>query len=247
MLQEERQNFILQQINLHNKVLTADLCQLMKVSLDTVRRDLSELEKKGRIEKVHGGAISTTFHQPFQQPAVYAKSEKQEIARKALSLMKDGMVFLTGGGTVMLELARMIPSTLKGTFFTVSPLVALEVAQRSSIEVILLSGRVSRNAYICTGATVVSQLSELRVDLCLIGTNGLSINEGVTDNDWEVVQVKKAMLKSAEKTALLSISEKLATVQRMQVCPLNSIHYLITELDPADEDLIPYKKCFDIV
>jgi DeoR/GlpR family transcriptional regulator of sugar metabolism len=247
MLQEERQNFILQQINLHNKVLTAELCRLMNVSLDTVRRDLSELEKKGSIEKVHGGAISTNFHQPFQQPMVYAKAEKQEIARKALTLLKDGMIILTGGGTVMLELARMIPENLKGTFFTVSPLVALEVAQRATIDVILLAGRVSRNTYICTGASVISQLSELRVDVCLIGTNGLSLQEGITDNDWEVVQVKKAMVKSAEKTAVLSISEKLDTVQPMQVCPLISAHYLLTELEPANEKLKKYTKFFPIL
>lgn len=247
MLQEERQNLILQQVNLHHKVLTADLCRLLKVSIDTVRRDLSGLEKNGKIVKVHGGAISTTFQQPFQQPEVYAKEEKKEIAKKALSLMKDGMVFLTSGGTVMLELARMIPEHLTGTFFTVSPLVALEVAQRSTIDVILLAGRLSRNAYICTGASVISQLAELRVDLCFLGTNGLSVKEGVTDNDWEVVQVKKAMLKSAERTALLSIAEKLGTTQRMQVCPLNSIDYLLTELAPADEKLIAYSKIFKIL
>lgn len=247
MLQEERQNFILQQINVHNKVLTADLCRLMKVSIDTVRRDLSELEKNGRIVKVHGGAISTTFHQPFQQPDVYAKEEKKEIAKKALTLMKDGMVFLTGGGTIMLELARMIPQNLKGTLFTVSPLVALEAAQRSTIDVILLAGRLSRNSYICTGSSVVSQLSELRVDLCFIGTNGLSLHEGITDNDWETVQVKKAMLKSAEKTALLSIAEKLDTVQKMQVCNLHAIHYLLTELEPTDERLTKYSRFLKII
>lgn len=147
----------------------------------------------------------------------------------------------------MLELARMIPPNLKGTFFTVSPLVALEVAQRSTIDVILLAGRVSRNTYICTGSSVISQLSELRVDICFIGTNGLSVQEGVTDNDWEVVQVKKAMVKSAEKTAVLSISEKLDTAQRMQVCPLTSIHCLITELNPTDNYLNVYKKYFNLL
>jgi DeoR/GlpR family transcriptional regulator of sugar metabolism len=247
MLQEERQNLILQQISRHNKVLTADLCRLLQVSLDTVRRDLSELEKNGRLVRVFGGAVSTTFHQPFQQTAVYAKEEKKAVAKKALTLLQDGMVILTGGGTVMLELARMFPPNLKGIFFTVSPLVALEVAQRSAIEVILLAGKLSPNSYICTGASVVSQLSELRVDLCLLGTNGLSVNEGVTDNDWEVVQVKKAMLKSAGKTALLTISEKLDTVQKMQVCPLPAIHTLLTEQEPADERLTNYAKYFKIL
>lgn len=240
MLPEERLNFILQQINLHNRVLVSELCETLHVSLDTVRRDLNELQKRSKIVKVHGGAISTAFHQPFQQQEVYAKEEKREIAKKALAFIKDGMLLLMGGGTVMLELARIIPEDLKGTLFTVSPLVALEVAQRSTVDVILLSGRLSRNSYICTGASVVSQLSELRADLCFLGTNGFALKEGVTDSDWEVVQVKKAMLKSAEKTALLSIAEKLGSIQKFQVCNLQAIQYLLTELNPADEKVTAY-------
>ena len=240
MLQEERQNLILHQINVHHKVLNNDLCKLLSVSLDTVRRDLTELEKGGKLVKVHGGALSNTFHQPFQQPDVYAKEKKIEIARKALSLLQDGMMILTGGGTIMLELARMIPENFKGTLFTVSPLVALEVAQRSTAEVILLAGKLSRNSYICTGATVISQIAEIKVDLCFIGTNGLSLNDGITDYDWEVVQVKKEMIKSARKTALLCISEKLDTVQNLQVSKLHTIDYLITELQPTDQKLRKY-------
>ncbi|HUH33828.1 MAG TPA: DeoR/GlpR family DNA-binding transcription regulator [Daejeonella sp.] len=240
MLQEERQNLILNQISVHHKVLNTDLCKLLSVSLDTVRRDLTELEKSGKLVKVHGGALSNTFQQPFQQPDVYAKEKKKEIARKALSLLHDGMMILTAGGTIMLELARIIPENFKGTLFTVSPLVALEVAQRSTAEVILLAGKLSRNSYICTGATVISQIAEIKVDLCLIGTNGISLNEGVTDYDWEVVQVKKEMIKSARKTAVLSISEKLDTAQNLQVSKLHAIDYLISELEPTDQKIKKY-------
>src|SRR5688572_32162805 len=107
MLQEERHNLIVQQINTHTKVVASDLCQQLNVSLDTVRRDIKELEKKGKVIKVHGGALSPHFHYPFQQPDVYARDEKKEIARKALTLIKNGMTVMTGGGTVMLELARI--------------------------------------------------------------------------------------------------------------------------------------------
>ena len=240
MLSEERHNYILQQIHLHNKVLATDLCKTLDVSIDTIRRDLKELEKKGKVVKVHGGAVSPNFHYPFQQQDVYAKQEKQQISRKALKLIKNGMTILTGGGTVMLELARMLPEDLKGTFFTVSPLVALEAAQRSSVEVILLGGKLSRNSYICTGSSVITQLSEIKADLCFLGTNGLSIREGVTDSDWEVAQVKKTMLKASEKTALLCISEKLETSQKMQVCKLKDLDYLFTELNPKHAQLKKY-------
>lgn len=240
MLQEERQNIILQQIRLDNKVLSTYLCTLLNVSLDTIRRDLTELEKKGKLLKVHGGAISLTFHQPFQQSAVYAQEKKKEIAKKALSLIRNGMSILAGGGTVMLELARMIPEDLKGTFFTVSPLVALEVAQRSSIDVILLAGQVAPNSYICTGSTVISQLSEIQADICFLGANGLSAEKGLTDYDWETVQVEKALIRSSKMVVILGIAEKLDTNQKLQVCKLNAIDFLVTELDPDHEKLSEY-------
>lgn len=242
MLQEERQQIILNQIIMHQKVITADLCKLLKVSLDTVRRDLSELEKQGRIKKVHGGAISNSFHIPYQQQKVYAREAKVEIAQKALKLVKDGMYIMFGGGTVMVELARIIPRNFKGTFFTVSPLFALEMAQRSSVQVILLGGKLSQNSYICTGASVIAQLDEIRADLCFIGANSISPKTGLTEPDWEIANVKKALIEASDKTAVLTVSEKLDTNARIRVCPTGSIDYLVTELEPKNSRLSKYSK-----
>jgi len=240
MLQEERHQFILEGLAQHKRVLTEELCRRLNVSADTIRRDLIQLEHHGKLSRVHGGAISIGFNTPFQPDVVYAQKEKIKIARKAIALIKDGMTLLTGGGTVMLEVARLLPESLKGTLFTVSPLVALEVAQRSTIDVILLAGRLSRNSYICTGASVVGQISDMKADLCLMGTNGFSVKDGITDYDWEVVQVKKAMIKSSERMALLSISEKKDITHKLRVCPLHAVHYLITELPPTDPTFSDY-------
>ena len=62
MLKQERQEYILHQLNLHNKVLCADLSSKMGVSDDTVRRDLQELSQEDKLIKVHGGALSKSFH-----------------------------------------------------------------------------------------------------------------------------------------------------------------------------------------
>jgi DeoR/GlpR family transcriptional regulator of sugar metabolism len=108
------------------------------------------------------------------------------------------------------------------------------------VEVVLLGGRLSRNSYICTGSSVATEIAGIRADLSLLGTNGLSVNEGITDYDWEVAQVKKSILQSADKSAVLSISEKIGTTQKVQVCKLRAIDYLITELAPNDERLTSF-------
>ncbi len=247
MLKEERQAYIIHQINLHNKVLSTDLSIQLNVSEDTIRRDLNELAENGKVIKVYGGALSKSFQFPFQEGNVYAKEAKKEIASKAISLIQSGMTVLIGGGTTMIELARLIPTDLQCTFFTISPLVALELAEKENIEVNLLGGKLSRNTNIVTGAQVINELSDLKVDLCLLGTNSLSIDEGITDSDWEVVQIKRAMIKCSKNLAILSIAEKLNSNQKMRVAPLKEVSYLVTELSAKDKSLKEFNNHIKVI
>lgn len=247
MLKAERQNFIIKQINLHNKVLSSDLSIKLNVSEDTIRRDLNELAKSAKIKKVYGGAMSKSFSHPATQVDVYAKEAKKQIAKKALTLITDGMIVLLGGGTTIIEMARLVPKNLRCTFFTISPVVALELVEYSACEIILLGGRLWPNSYINTGSLVISQLADIHVDLCFLGTNGLSLDHGITDSDWEVVQVKKVMIQSANKIALVSIAEKLNSVEKMKICNVNAINYLITDLEPADKALETYAAVFQVI
>jgi DeoR/GlpR family transcriptional regulator of sugar metabolism len=75
-----------------------------------------------------------------------------------------------------------------------------------------------------------------------LGTNAIDIDNGLTDNDWDVVQVKKAMIESSQKVISLAISEKLNTYQRIKICDLKEVDTLITELEPEDEQLKSYRK-----
>lgn len=241
MLKKERHEFIMRQINLHNRVLTSDLVDLLSVSEDTIRRDLQELSEDNLLYKVHGGALSRSYHSTFDDSAVYAKEAKIAIAKKTLPLIKDGMVILTGGGTTILELVKQLPETLHATFFTVSPLVAVELAKYRKIEVIMIGGMFSKNSQITYGGHVISQLSEINADLCLLGTSAIHPVDGLTDTDWEINQLKKTMLSSSRSSAILCISEKLNISLRIKVAALENISYLITELDPGSEQLLEYE------
>lgn len=247
MLKQERHDYILKQIHLHNKVSSSVLSMELQVSDDTIRRDLSELAEKGDIIKVYGGALSKSYHFPRQQNAVYAQGSKAKIARKALSLIKNGMVILTEAGTTMLELVRMLPEDLEATFFTVSPLMALELAEHPKLTVILLGGQMDVSSQITLGEKPITDLSEIKVDLCFLGANAIDAKEGLTEVDWRVVQVKKAMIKSSAKLAIITISEKLNTTLKMKVCAPTEIDYLITELSPDDKRMAAYSKNIHIM
>lgn len=241
MLKEERQNLILKEINLHNKVLSTDLRDQLVVSEDTIRRDLNELADQGLILKVHGGAMSKTFHYPFNNNnQVYALEAKQVIADKAIQLFRNGMLILMEGGTTMMEIARRIPQDLQATFMTVSPQVALTLAEHENLEVIVIGGRLAKNDNIHTGASVINDLSNIRPDLGVIGTNGISISDGLTDSDWEVAQVIKAIIRVAKKTMVVAISEKFGTTQKIRITDIADIDFIITELPHDSPKLAAY-------
>lgn len=242
MLKKERQALILREVNIRNKVLHSDLSKKLGVSEDTIRRDLQELSDEGKLVKVRGGALSRSFQiNSYQGTEIYKYQEKTSIARKAIPLLSNGMLVLVSGGTTTVELARILPPELEVTFYTPSLLVALQLAEHPNSETIFIGGRISRNAKISTGGEVVNTLRDIRPDLCLIGTNSIDSRAGITDSDWEVVDVKKAMIQVSEKVGVLAISDKLDSTQKIRIAPINEIDYLITELDPDDPLLAPYR------
>ncbi|MBX3242509.1 MAG: DeoR/GlpR transcriptional regulator [Chitinophagaceae bacterium] len=242
MLKRERQSFILREVNLHNRVLSVDLSQKMGVSEDTIRRDLNEMAKNHQLIKVHGGALSKSFHLSDSENLVYASSGKKTIAHKALSLIKNGMFILTTGGTTIIELAKSLPPELNATFITPSLPAAYEYIHHPYIDVIFTGDRISKSSKIAIGAETVAKIKDIRADLCFLGINAIDADVGITDNDWEVVQVKKAMIGSARQVVALTISEKLNSSQKIRVCGLDKVNVLITELDPGDTQLEPYRK-----
>ena len=243
MLKRERQEYIFRKLNLHNRVLSNDLSLEMGVSEDTIRRDLNELAELGKLMKVHGGALSRSFHSSFLRADtdIYQLNEKRIIAAKVLPHIKDGMFILTTGGTTVIEMARMLPENLNATFITASIPAAYEYSHHPNIELIFIGGKVSKNSQISIGGEVISSIREVYADLCILGVNAIDVNKGVTDNDWDVVQIKKAMMGSSKKTMVLSISEKVNTCQRLKICSIEDIDCIVTELDPEHELFNGYK------
>lgn len=242
MLKEERQQTILNEVELHNRILLTDIAEALDVSIDTVRRDVKELDAEQKLRKVHGGAISLGFTTSSTRNSnIYALEKKTKIAEKALSLLKHGAVIFIDGGTTCLELARLIPVDLELTCFTPSLQVAMELSSKPKVTVIFIGGQISKDAQISIGANAIHNLSEIKVDYSFIGTGYVDSQYGLTEFDWDIVQLKKAVIKAAKKTVLLCISEKLNSQHRYKTCDINSINTMITELQPDDQLLNPFR------
>lgn len=243
MLKVERQNYILQQVNLHNKILISSLIHDTHVSEDTIRRDMFELANKGMLVKVHGGALSNSFGR-INSPntSVYSQEHKRSIALKAIDLIKDEMIILTTGGTTIVEMARLLPPGLKATFISGSIAAIMEYIEHPQIDVVLIGDKISKNSKITFGADAIAKVKRINADICFLGINAIDLQYGITDNDWGVVQLKQAMIETSKQVVCLTIAEKINSCQPFKVCDLDKVDLLITELAPDDPLLEPYAK-----
>ncbi len=242
MLKEERQQVILNEVELHNRIQLSDVAEKLDVSIDTIRRDVKELDADNRLRKVHGGAISLGFatHSPARNN-VYALEKKIAIAEKALGLLRENSVILIDGGTTCLELARLLPLDVNITCFTLSLPVAMELLNKPNVNTIFIGGELSKDSQIAVGASTIHNLSQIKVEYGFIGTGYVDAGYGLTEFDWEIVQTKKAVIKASKKAVLLSISEKLNSQHRYKTCDLSDIDVMVTELDPGHDLLSNFK------
>lgn len=245
MKKEQRHSIILNEVHVHNRVLLADLAGILKVSIDTVRRDVKELDHLNKLKKVHGGAVSNGFNiYPNRIREIYELESKTIIAQKGISLLKKGDVVLMSGGSTNLELAKLLPQDLNLTFFTPSLNMAVELLSNTSEndKIIFIGGKLCRESQVSIGGSAIQILSEIKSDICFLGTGYLDINEGITELDWEIAQLKKAMINSSKKTVSLTISEKLNSANRYKICKIKELDTLVTELDPNSKILDEYRQ-----
>ncbi|MBC7847696.1 MAG: DeoR/GlpR transcriptional regulator [Flavobacterium sp.] len=243
MLKAERQKFIMTKLVSEHKVSTIELVVDLNVSEDTVRRDLNELNKKGLLEKVYGGAIPVEKRTTNIFNNVVVNSDKKDIVgRKALSLISDGQVIIMSGGTTNLAFTKLLPPDLKATIYTYSLPIAMQLAQHPNIEVIFIGGKLQKNAMVTIGMDVVQVLSKLKADICFMGSSSINVRLGLTEIGYEVSLVKKAMMEASDNVVCMVTSEKLNTKMPYVVCEINQLNIIITDLNPDAPILDDYIK-----
>ncbi|TXE10434.1 DeoR/GlpR transcriptional regulator [Gelidibacter salicanalis] len=241
MKKNHRQRLIIDLVMLHRKVDTDQLALDLNVSSDTIRRDLNDLDEKGMLTKVHGGAVSSIqklFH--YNENAVFNREHKNSIATKAIHLLEDGMVAIVSGGTTNLVFVNNLPKTLKATIYTYSLEIALQLTDHPHIETIFIGGKIQKKSVVTTGIEVFQTLSKIHADLCFVGASGITLNEGITDEGYEIALIKRAMVDASDKVVSLITSNKLCVRHNYSVCPLSAIDVMVTDLQPEHHLLEGY-------
>ncbi|HJW00297.1 MAG TPA: DeoR/GlpR family DNA-binding transcription regulator [Arthrobacter sp.] len=240
MLAAQRQHLILQEVHSEGTVRVATLAALLDVSEMTIRRDIDALDAGGMVLRVHGGAARTDSFTALE-PAFASKSGRQlpakaAIAAEALKLVQPGMTLLISGGTTTFELARMLPRDFGLTVATNSVMVANSLAaadpagEEGGIRTLVLGGeRTPSEALV--GPLTVQAVSSISADLCFMGAHGLDLQAGVTSPNLLEAEVNAAMVEAGGRLVVLADSSKYGVVGLAGICPLSSIHTLVTDTE----------------
>ncbi len=240
---EERQQRILTQARGDGRVEVASLSAEFGVTQETVRRDLDRLERQGLLRRVHGGAIPSghlSFEPGLSQRDALASSEKSRIARAAVSLLPREGTLLIDAGTSTARLAAALPEDSELTVVTNGLPIATALASRPAITVHLIGGRVRGRTLATVDTWALSTLTALNVDVAVLGTNGISVERGLTTPDLAEAGVKAAMVAAGRRVIVLADSSKVGLDQFARFAELTDVDTLVTDagITAADHEAI---------
>jgi DeoR family fructose operon transcriptional repressor len=238
MYAEERQQEILRRARTAGRVDVVSLADELEVTTETIRRDLTALERAGVLRRVHGGAIPV--ERLGFEPALAARdavmtTEKERIAKAALAeLPEDGSVIIDAGTTTG-RLVQVLPADRELTVVVNSPPLATALAPRANLNVIMLGGRLRGRTLATVDDWALQPLSQLHVDVAFMATNGCSVAKGLTTPDPAEAAIKRAMVRAAQRSVLLADHTKFTNTYLSRFAELSEIDVVISDtgLDPA--------------
>jgi DeoR/GlpR family transcriptional regulator of sugar metabolism len=227
MLPAERRQHILRAVR-GGTAHVSELAERFAVSEMTVRRDLRELELAGKLERVHGGALSSSVEPPFAQIAVEHLDVKDRIGRAAADLVQDGQTVMIDIGTTTLQVACHLRGR-KVTVITSNLAAFEELAADPDIELILPGGIVRRNYRSLVGVLAEDTLRQLHADIAFLGASGITQDLSVMDSTMIEVPIKRAMLAAADRAVLCVDAGKFAMGGVVRVCAGADLDTVVTD------------------
>ena len=243
MFAEERQNQIAAMLAVHSSIKVTELSETFRVSESTIRRDLQEMEEKNLHKRTHGGAVGLqkrTFEPSFKEKRAEYFEDKIRIGELAAELVNEGDSVILDTGTTTLEIAKRIKGK-RVTVITNGLDIAEELSDVEGLEVILTGGTLRGKTRAMVGYLAENTLRNFKADLAFIGTNGISVDDGITTPNHIEAMTKRAMIASANQVYAVCDASKFNEVSFAVIQPVRGLTGVITSGE-LSEDII---KSFD--
>ncbi len=240
MFAPERQQAILGRARSLGRVDVNALADDFEVTPETIRRDLTGLERRGVLRRVHGGAIPVerlTMELAVDQRHGINAAQKDRIAKAALDQLPDGGSIIIDAGTTTVRFAEMLPPDRSFVVVTHALPIAGLLAERLNITLHLVGGQVRPGTLAAVGSWAERDLATVFADVAFIGTNGVTPARGLTTPDLAESGVKRALIRSARRTVVLADHSKFGRDEFAQVADLAEVDTIITDSE-VDPDMV---------
>jgi len=232
MYAPERQQRILELAREAGRVEVVSLADTFSVTAETVRRDLTAMESRGMVRRVHGGALPV--ERLGAEPTLVvrqgkASAEKSRIAARALAeLPEEGTILLDSGSTTFM-VAELLPEGGDLRVVTNSLAIATILEPRAGVDLYLLGGRVRRRTGAAVGEWVDAALADVQVDVAFLGANGFSVGRGFSTPDQVEAAAKRAMLRASRRAIVVADSSKAGQEHFHRFAHTQEVSMLITD------------------
>ncbi len=233
MLKIERQNIISQQLSTQGFVLVPEMSNILSCSEETVRRDLKEMERDGKLVRTHGGAYQAEKFDktyPMELRKVQNHGTKEKFAERALRYIKDNdMIMLDSSSTCLALAEAIVEHSLSITLITNSfAICRLCHEKNTEINLICIGGAYRKRTSSFADPNTVEALKGYHADKSFISCPNLTIEFGLSDNHISEANVRKQMIIQSEKRFLLVDHEKFGSSANVPFNGLEKIDYLFT-------------------
>lgn len=228
----ERQKQILSLLVRAGRLSVAEIVEQFSISEATARRDLEALASQGKAQRVHGGVIAIE-QAPPELPILQRENEqadeKSRIGRVAAGLISDGETVFLGSGTTVFETAKNLRDRKNLTVVTNSLPVLNALAGIKDITVVSLGGQLRDSELSFIGHLTEQALAELRVDKVVMGTRGVSLEHGLTNDYLPETLTDRAILKIGREVIIVADHTKVNRVATALLAPLKSMQLFVTD------------------
>ena len=215
-----------------------------KLSSSTLRRDLLDLEKEGIIERWHGGAASKDYARPsFESRMNINREKKEEIGRKAVNLIKNNQVIIIDAGSTTSMIVRNIHDFKKLTVITPSIYIARQLSNIKNVEIILTGGRLNLETNSLLGSLAEKIINEIFANIVFLACDSISSDLNVMVADFELANLKKSLIKRADKKILIADSTKFGKINIASIGNISIFDKVIVDSNLSEEMIEKIKTC----
>lgn len=226
-LADHRLELIMSVLSARGECRTRQLAEQFDLSEMTVRRDLGELEARGLLRRVHGGAVLLNRDVDYAQRLELGHTEKQQVGKAATRLLKSGQTVYIDAGTTAFEVARAIaqglPQVTHLNIVTHGLSIVGELAGKTPYHLQLIGGEVYQNALSTVGPVALAQIAELNIDLFLMGAGGVDVAAGWTNSNHVEAVIKRAVIARSKNVCVICDSAKWGQQSFAPILPFAAI------------------------